>query len=127
MGIGIAAVFGRLKLWKSAEAGEDGRPSWLEEDEPLLRHGPANRFRGLIAIGGWLYLTDRRLYFDPHRVLQSATPESWDLDSIAAAQPCQTLLLVPNGLRVVLKDASAMRFVVGFSDREGWVVDLQSE
>jgi hypothetical protein len=127
VGGGIAVVFGRLGLTASRDAGTDGRPSWLEEDEPVLRHGAANHFLGPLAIGGWLFLTDRRLYFDPHRVLQFAKPKDWALESIEVAAPCRTLGLVPNGLRLTLRSGRVERFAVGFKDRAGWVVDLESE
>src|SRR5215470_6508505 len=37
------------------------------EGEHLLKQGPANHFRGLEGVGGWLYLTDKRLLFRSHR------------------------------------------------------------
>jgi hypothetical protein len=128
MGVGIAAVFGRIKLWSADEVDAGGRPAWLEGDEPLVRHGPANRFRGPWALGGWLFLTDRRLVFRPHRLMQRAKPEAWPLDSIAAAEPCRTLWLVPNGLRVRLRGGDVVRFAVSFGDaRTAWVDDLQRD
>src|SRR6266540_4292141 len=37
----------------------------LNEGERLLKHGLANHYRGMVNVGGWLYLTDRRLLFQP--------------------------------------------------------------
>lgn len=38
----------------------------LRYDENLIRDGAANLQRGIETVGGWLYLTTRRLVFEAH-------------------------------------------------------------
>lgn len=122
-GAAIAAVLARNEAALAPRDGER-RLEWLEEGETLLRHGPANRFRGWLALGGWLFLTDRRLRFVPHRLLQRSAPAEWALGDVVAAEPMNVLHLVPNGLRLRLRDGALERFSVDFGERDAWVASL---
>lgn len=51
------------------------RHHWLGEGERILWHGVANRGAdNTRQVGGILYLTDRRLFFEPH-ILERVTQE----------------------------------------------------
>lgn len=72
----------------------------------------ANLFRGLEAVGGRLYLTKCCLYFSSHSFnLQAGDTKIW-YDDIVRIEKCNTLLLVPNGLRIVTADGSVFQFVL---------------
>jgi hypothetical protein len=86
--------------------------------EQLLEQGPANHFKGTESVGGWLYLTDRRLVFRSHRFNVQNHTLSVPLSEIRDAQPCTTAWIVPNGLRVVTTHGDE-RFVV--EGRRSWV------
>jgi hypothetical protein len=89
--------------------------------EHLLKQGPANHFRGPEGVGGWLYLTDRRLLFRSHRFNLQNHEVSMPLDEIVEAQVCPTAWIIPNGLRVVVAQ-KAERFVV--EGRRSWVAEI---
>jgi hypothetical protein len=87
-------------------------------DEHLLMHGPANHFRGLEGVGGWLVLTDKRLLFRPHRFIAQKQELAIPLGEIQKAESCSTAWVIPNGLRVTSTQGQD-RFVV--EGRRNWV------
>ena len=115
-GAGIALVLARAGKQLSIPEGET--PEWFQADEVLLRQGPANHWRRAMNYGGWLYLTNTRLRFVPHRMLQAQDPQEWPLEEITGTDLAQSLLVVPNGLQVLLQDGSEQRFVVRLSERD---------
>lgn len=81
-------------------------------DEILLHEGPANHFRGAEAVGGWLYLTSRRLLFLSHGMnVQNA---AWEhpLAGIRTVETASTVGIIPNGLRLTTSAGATERFVV---------------
>lgn len=90
----------------------------LRESERLLKHGVASHRRGWETVGGRLYLTDRRLMFQPH--LFNLQIEEWcvGLTEVEEVRAFLTLGFIPNGLSVVTSDGEE-RFLV--RDRHGWV------
>ena len=91
------------------------------DGERLLRQGPANHFRGWESVGGWLYLTDKRLLFKSHKFNVQNHELSLPLAEIVSAQPAMTAWIVPNGLKVDT-GCGFERFVV--SSRGDWADDI---
>jgi hypothetical protein len=79
--------------------------------EVLLREGPANRFAGIEGVGGWLYLTDRQLFFRPHAINLHRDDWRVAVADISSAAATRTFGVIPNGLRVTTATGAA-RFVV---------------
>lgn len=96
----------------------------LGEGERVVHGGPANMFRGFESVGGRLWLTDRRLVFRSHAVNAQAGESAWPREAIARAEPCRTLKIVPNGVRVHLRDGKVVQFVV--QGRAEWVQALET-
>ena len=90
--------------------------------ETLLREGPANHFFHAESVGGWLYLTSRRLLFRSHQV--NVQPHKLDLPlaEIAEASPAMTLGVIPNGLLIRTVAGGRERFVV--EQRRRWSADI---
>lgn len=93
------------------------------EGEHVIRHGPANHFKGIEAVGGWLYLTDTRLFFRSHGFNVQNHELSVPLADLVGVDACRTLGIVPNGLRLSLRDRTE-RFVV--ENRRAWVTAIGS-
>lgn len=92
------------------------------EGEKILLQGPANHWRGAEARGGWLVLTPKRLVFRSHgKNIQNQGAEVLVAD-ITACEPANTLLLVPNGLRVRHGAGAVDKFVV--TARAEWLAAL---
>lgn len=84
----------------------------LTEGETLLRHGAANMWRGIEAVGGRLYLTSERLVFESHGFNIQTGVTIIELPSISAVRTRRTLMLIPNGIELLLEDGTTQRFVV---------------
>jgi hypothetical protein len=86
----------------------------LEEGESVRWEDRANRFRGKVwAIGGGLFLTNRRLIFVPNKIESKIFfSKSWgaDLGDLDRAYVGGGLL---KTVRVVDRDGGTSRFVIG--------------
>jgi len=106
----LAAFLHSVRHTKAFEMG--GELPSFDEDERVLHRGLANHFKGAEGVGGKLYLTTRRLRFRSHTLNIQVHDESYPLSQIASAEATRTLGLIPNGLRVWMKDGRRERFVV---------------
>lgn len=85
----------------------------LEPNEILIKEGAANHFLNNEAVGGWIYLTDKRLLFKSHSVNVQNHELSILLGEIVEAERGRTFGIVPNQLRLKLKNQTIEKFVVG--------------
>jgi hypothetical protein len=87
--------------------------------EAVEHSAPANHFQKFEGRGGRLFLTRRNLIFKPHRMNIQSNVVTIPRHDIAGVAATRMLGLIPNGLKVTLRDGTVHRFVV--RDREGWV------
>jgi hypothetical protein len=73
-------------------------------------------------VGGWLYLTDKRLLFRPHGFNVQRHELSIPLADVADVQTCSTAWVIPNGLHLVTSKVDE-RFVV--EGRRDWVEQIR--
>ena len=102
----------------------------LQSNEKLVREGRANLQRGMEAVGGKLFLTDRRLFFQAHELNAQAGPTQIELSDVSGTQLCWTkflglIPLVPNSLAVQTASGTEYRFVL--SDREQWAAAIGAQ
>jgi phosphate/sulfate permease len=90
-----------------------------ESDESVLFETPANHFKGIEAVGGRLYLTNKRLIFKSHKLNIQVHELSIDLGEIKSADRHKTLGLVNNGLSITTSQSVTEKFVV--EQVEEWV------
>jgi hypothetical protein len=101
----------------------------LEPTERIVRQGPANLQKNVETVGGWLYLTTRRLVFESHKFnLQRGITEI-DLADVTGIEKCWTKFLgvlpvCPNSLAVFTRGGGDFRFVL-FSRGE-WATAIQA-
>jgi hypothetical protein len=96
----------------------------FHSDEHILKSSPANHVSRLITIGGWLYLTNKRLIFQSHTFVQPSYERIFSLATITDAQPSMTAWIVPNGLTITTRDGQIERFVV--AQRQEWSAAIQA-
>lgn len=84
----------------------------FEPDEQIIKASPASHLRGVITMGGWLYLTDKRLVFRTHTFLQKSYELAIPLADIAQAQPAKMAWFITNGLTITTDTGQIERFVV---------------
>lgn len=102
----------------------DGRAAGFDAGEVLLHHGPANHWKGAESVGGKLFLTSKRLRFRSHKLNVQSHDESYPVADIVDVEPVRTLGIVPNGVRVSLRDGRQERFVV--MGRAAWLERLHA-
>jgi hypothetical protein len=96
------------------------RPAFTNEQ--ILHEGPANHFLNGEGVGGWIYLTSRRLLFRSHAINFQPHELSIELSDISKALPVLTAKIIPNGLRIVTRSGRDERFVV--EERRRWCDEI---
>jgi hypothetical protein len=90
-----------------------------DRDENILFDTPANHFKGVGAVGGRLYLTNRRLIFKSHKLNIQNHQLAIDLSDVKQVDRYKTLGLVSNGLAVTTITDNTEKFVA--EQVENWV------
>lgn len=72
----------------------------------------ANLFRGMESVGGKMKITNTELKFEPNKVNVQKGPLSININDIKEVEKKNTLLLVPNGLKVTVNSGEEYKFVV---------------
>ncbi len=96
----------------------------LQSDEKVMKSGFANHFKGIESVGGKLVLTNKRLYFKSHKLNFQNHELSLELKDIKEHVKVNTLSIVPNGLKIILKSGEEERFVL--NRRNDWIKFLNS-
>jgi hypothetical protein len=95
----------------------------LSTDEKLIKEGAANHFLNGVAVGGWIYLTDKRLYFKSHNLNFQNHELPIPLEQIVKAEKSNTFGIIPNKLLLTLRNGTTEKFVV--SGVKQWVENLE--
>jgi hypothetical protein len=96
----------------------------LPEGETVQYSGGANHFLGAEARGGYLYLTNRNLIFQPHDFNIQTDGVAILLEDITEVKPIWSLGIVPNGVGVTTRDGVMNKFVV--YQRKVWISRLRA-
>jgi hypothetical protein len=96
-----------------------------DADEIIFFEGPANHFKGVEAVGGKLYLTNKRLFFKSHKFNVQNHKLSISLNEIMFVNQYKTLGLVNNGLSVGVRGGMIEKFVV--NEIEEWIKQLNEK
>jgi hypothetical protein len=96
----------------------------LDRDEDIIMDGMANLQRGWEAVGGHLYLTNRRLIFEAHALNIQSQSTVVPLARIEKAEKCWSKIfglipLVPNSMLITTTDDVEFRFVAW--GRQEWI------
>jgi len=91
----------------------------LTENERVEIKGPANVFRGMESVGGYLFLTNKKMIFKSHKINIQTGQTDIDYKSIEDLSERKTAKLIDNGIRVKTKDGIEFDFIV--NQREIWI------
>jgi len=72
----------------------------------------ANLFRGMEAVGGHLIFEENEMIFKSHRFNIQTGETCIPYKDISNAVKCNTLLIIPNGILINMKNGTCYRFVV---------------
>lgn len=126
IGAGIAGIiFGWLvDTFSGSKVLEQNIKIDLEPGEKLIFQSSANHFKGLEAVGGKLFLTDKRLVFISHKLNIQNHQLNIKLNDIASIGRFKPLGLTNNGLFVIDKKNETEKFVV--EKLSEWLIYLKS-
>ena len=112
----LMGLFGRSKFID--------RTTRIDTDpgEEILFQTAANYFKGVEAVGGKLFLTNKRLIFKSHKLNIQNHQLSISLPDIESTGRYKTLGLVNNGLAITSKQNTTEKFVV--DQVEEWLQHL---
>jgi hypothetical protein len=88
-----------------------------EADENILFETAANHFKGAEAVGGKLYLTNKRLVFKSHKLNIQNHQLSLNRSDIQKVDRYKTMWMADNGLSVTTINGSVDKFVVEHRDK----------
>jgi len=89
------------------------------ENENIIKDGPANHFKKIEGVGGWIYLTDKKFIFKSHSFNIQRHESVIPIQEIKEAKAVLTMGLIPNGLQIITVNGNRERFVV--NGRKDWV------
>ncbi|HMA69528.1 MAG TPA: GRAM domain-containing protein [Candidatus Mcinerneyibacterium sp.] len=88
----------------------------------VLKDGPANHFNSIIAIGGWLFLTDDNLVYKSHSMNLKNNKFEIPLNEIKSLEKSKTFGFISNGLKIIIDDKEET-FVV--NEPEKWIEKIE--
>lgn len=121
-GIAAGLLFGPCFTWlmKRFAQRQTHRFQTVRPDfgtESVLMEGPANHFKGLEGVGGYLWITDKRVHFASHSFNVQNHVWTASLSEVRDVQAVKTLGLIDNGLSITTDTAGNHRFVLNNSTR----------
>ena len=104
--------------WLSRNKAFEKRIQELDKDEHILKQATANYLMGDVMVGGYLFLTDQKLYFDAHNMLQVPMKVSIPIFRIAGVKKGEQL----NQINLLIKDGEQESFQM--LERESWIMEI---
>lgn len=101
----------------------------LNQNEQVIKHGPANLQKGIETVGGKLYLTNQRLVFEAHKINIQGGNTVINLSDFQSSETCWTKFLgiipvMPNSLAVRTEAGKEYRFVL--VRRKDWAAEIDA-
>ena len=84
----------------------------LQDNEEILLTRPANHFLGIEGVGGKIFITNKRFVFKSHELNIQKHQLDINYTDIDKLIFFNTLLLFPNGLKLILKNGKEEKFAV---------------
>ena len=113
-----AIVIFLMVHWLSRNKAFEKRIQELDKDEHILKQATANYLMGDVMVGGYLFLTDQKLYFDAHNMLQVPMKVSIPIFRIAGVKKGEQL----NQINLLIKDGEQESFQM--LERESWIMEI---
>jgi hypothetical protein len=119
-GFFTGVLFGlSMGLFVSYQARKFTRNRPLSANEKLIKEGPANHHGN----GGWIYLTDSRLFYISHKFNINNQELSIPLSEIATVEKGHSLGVISNQLILNLENGQTVKFVV--QGVKSWINQIQ--
>lgn len=95
------------------------------EESDIIYVGGANHFKNAEAVGGKLYLLENKLEFKSHGLNIQNHAFNINTNEIKEITFFNTLGLVPNGMKLILRDGDVEKFVV--NNRSTWKSAIEQQ
>lgn len=115
----IAKKFGNLASKQLTEK----VAATLSDTDAIELEGPASLFKGVVAIGGRLFVTHTHIIFKQHRGNFQKGFTQIPLDAVANVSPRKTFKLISNGINITTHAGEVFELVV--NERDLWLKELQ--
>ena len=124
--MGIGSTYATQKFGKrfASKLGKNITPE-LTQDEQIEIEGPASLFRGMEAVGGKLFLTNKKVAFKSHKINIQKGQTNISYENIKEIIQRKTAKLIDNGIRIKTNDGEEFDFVV--NEREKWIEKLNEK
>ena len=93
----------------------------------VLYEGGTNHFKGIEAVGGYLWVTDKVIHFKSHKLNIQNHELIIPVDEVSEVILSKTLKLIPNGVILKTSKGQVERFVVNKRDKLVEVISRVSE
>jgi hypothetical protein len=120
-GISFGTIMGAFTFFMDRKY--RGKGAEVTGNPNIIMEGPANHFFGKEGVGGWLYLTDKELYFKSHSINVHAHIFILPLGKIEAIERIKFFGIIPTGLMIITTEGKIERFVA--YDRKKWVQKIE--
>lgn len=124
MGIGFPYITQKFGSKFISKIGKNIKPE-LTENENIEIEGPANLFRGLEGVGGKLFITNKKLIFNSHKMNIQKGQTDIPYENISEIIKRKTAKLIDNGIRIKTNDGNEFNFIV--NEREQWIEKLNQK
>lgn len=124
MGIGFPYITQKFGSKFISKIGKNIKPE-LTENENIEIEGPANLFRGFEGVGGKLFITNKKLIFNSHKINIQKGQIDIPYENISEIIKRKTAKLIDNGIRIKTNDGNEFNFVV--NEREQWIEKLNQK
>ena len=84
--------------------------------EEMLAEQGANLFRGIEAVGGRIFVTNKMIKFKAHLINLQSMPTEFPIDNIERIERKKSLGLISNQMVIILKSGLEYKFVVNNRD-----------
>ncbi|NJB35294.1 hypothetical protein HCO57_01700 [Croceivirga sp. JEA036] len=124
MGIGFPFVTQKLGAKFTSRINESNTPK-LTPDEHIEIEDTTNLWRGIEAVGGKLYLTNKKLVFKPHKLNIQKGQINIHYNNITEIRKRKTAKVIDNGIQIKTHDGNEFNFVI--NEREKWIEKLNDK
>jgi len=116
-GVLTGAIFGFLFVWLTGKLGNSKLYNTaaeidIQQDESMVFQTPASHYKGIEAVGGILYLTNKRLVFKSHKLNIQNHELSIKLSDIKQVSRYKSIGFINNGLIIQTIQQTNDSFIV---------------
>jgi hypothetical protein len=124
MGIGLPYVSEKFGNKLTSKLGKKINPK-LTQFENIELEASANLFNGIEAVSGKLFLTNKKLIFNSHKINIQKGQTNIEYDNMSEISKRKTANLIDNGLRI--KDLNGKQYDFVINSREEWIKKLNEK